>query len=460
MSTRIQILKDGVITVVKTANDKQLALNSLVSTMTANRVLRSNGTNIVLSQIDLSTDIITGVLPPANGGSGNSASYVDLTTNQTIGGTKTFSDGLVLPTSVHTSIGAIWRNGANLEFRNNANTTQIILNSAGNLSNLSDKQASLNNLVGTQTANSVLRSDGTNVTLSLVNLATDTTNVLPTASGGTGSSTQNWVDLTTAQSIGGNKTFTGTVSGITPTMVSLGNVVNSLQLVASNNLSDLVSRQTALNNISGGITSGTYLRGNGTNIILSAIQATDVPTLNQNTSGTASNVTGVVTIANGGTGSSTQNFVDLSSAQTIAGAKTFSSLLSFSNTTNATSTTSASVTFLGGVGVSGNVFIGGFTSLGDNVAIKTKLITGTVGATQGGYTQVNHGITGTIIGVQSTVQNGGAGVGAMTPGFTVTSSGLEYYAYTTSTQFVIYTHTTNSGSIVGKPYNAIITYKA
>ena len=59
-----------------------------------------------------------------------------------------------------------------------------------------------------------------------------------------------------------------------------------------------------------------------------ALTASDIPQLNQNTTGTASNVTGIIAIANGGTGSATQNFVDLSSAQTIAGAKTFSSNLS------------------------------------------------------------------------------------------------------------------------------------
>lgn len=58
-----------------------------------------------------------------------------------------------------------------------------------------------------------------------------------------------------------------------------------------------------------------------------AIVASDVPTLNQNTTGTSSNVTGIVAIANGGTGSATQNFVDLSTAQTIAGAKQFSNAL-------------------------------------------------------------------------------------------------------------------------------------
>jgi hypothetical protein len=38
---------------------------------------------------------------------------------------------------------------------------------------------------------------------------------------------------------------------------------------------------------------------------MSAIQAADVPTLNQNTTGTASNVTGTVAVANGGTGATT-----------------------------------------------------------------------------------------------------------------------------------------------------------
>ena len=56
-----------------------------------------------------------------------------------------------------------------------------------------------------------------------------------------------------------------------------------------------------------------------------ALTASDIPVLNQNTTGTASNVTGIIAVANGGTGSATQNFVDLSSAQNVAGIKTFSS---------------------------------------------------------------------------------------------------------------------------------------
>ena len=53
---------------------------------------------------------------------------------------------------------------------------------------------------------------------------------------------------------------------------------------------------------------------------MSAIQAADVPTLNQNTTGTAANVTGTVAIANGGTGATTNT-----AARTALGATTLGS---------------------------------------------------------------------------------------------------------------------------------------
>jgi hypothetical protein len=63
--------------------------------------------------------------------------------------------------------------------------------------------------------------------------------------------------------------------------------------------------QTAMNAFAGAVTSGSYLRGNGTNVVMNTIQAADVPTLNQNTTGTAANVTGTVAVGNGGTGLTT-----------------------------------------------------------------------------------------------------------------------------------------------------------
>ena len=66
-----------------------------------------------------------------------------------------------------------------------------------------------------------------------------------------------------------------------------------------------ITRQAAMDALAGAVTSGSYLRGNGTDVVMSAIQVADVPTLNQNTTGTAANVTGIVAVANGGTGAST-----------------------------------------------------------------------------------------------------------------------------------------------------------
>ena len=49
--------------------------------------------------------------------------------------------------------------------------------------------------------------------------------------------------------------------------------------------------QAAMNSFAGAVTSGSYLRGNGTNVVMSTIQVTDVPTLNQNTTGSAATLT-------------------------------------------------------------------------------------------------------------------------------------------------------------------------
>jgi hypothetical protein len=51
-----------------------------------------------------------------------------------------------------------------------------------------------------------------------------------------------------------------------------------------------------MNAFAGAVTSGQYLRGNGTNVVMSSIQAGDVPTLNQNTTGSAATLTTARTI--------------------------------------------------------------------------------------------------------------------------------------------------------------------
>jgi hypothetical protein len=118
-----------------------------------------------------------------------------------------------------------------------------------------------------------------------------------TSVGGTG--TVNGITLTGTVTSSGNLTLGGTLSG-----VSLATQVTGTLPIANGGTGE-TTRQNAMDALAGAVTSGQYLRGNGTDVVMSAIQAADVPTLNQNTTGTASNVTGTVAIANGGTGQTT-----------------------------------------------------------------------------------------------------------------------------------------------------------
>ena len=153
--------------------------------------------------------------------------------------------------------------------------------------------------------------------------------VLPgkTATTDLGSSTNRWkgvyatnVDVTGSFTVNGTPISGGGGGGVTSVaatgggtgltftggpITSTGTLTLGGTLAFTNGGTGATSQQTALNAMAGGATSGRYLRGNGTNVTLSAIQAADVPTLNQNTTGTAGNVTGTVAVANGGTGATT-----------------------------------------------------------------------------------------------------------------------------------------------------------
>lgn len=87
-----------------------------------------------------------------------------------------------------------------------------------------------------------------------------------------------------------NQNTTGTAAGLSATL-AIGSGGTGQTTAAA-----------AITALTGTQTSGQYLRSDGTNAALGAIQAGDVPTLNQNTTGTAANVTGTVAVANGGTG--------------------------------------------------------------------------------------------------------------------------------------------------------------
>jgi hypothetical protein len=170
------------------------------------------------------------------------------------------------------------------------------------------RQAAIDALAGSVTSGQYLRGNGTDVVMSAIQAAdvptlnqnttgtaANVTGIVAVANGGTGRAT-----LTNNALMVGNAA--GNVAFIAPS--TAGNVLTS-----NGTNWQALARQDAMDSLAGATTSGQYLRGNGTDVVMSAIQAADVPTLNQNTTGTASNVTGIVAVANGGTGTATPSLV-------------------------------------------------------------------------------------------------------------------------------------------------------
>lgn len=103
-----------------------------------------------------------------------------------------------------------------------------------------------------------------------------------------------------------NQNTTGTASNVTGTVA------------LANGGTGNTTAQAAMNTLAGATTSGSYLRGNGTNVVMSTIQAGDVPTLNQNTTGTAGSVANSVTFNSSGSGAASGTTYNGSAAQTIS----------------------------------------------------------------------------------------------------------------------------------------------
>ena len=123
-------------------------------------------------------------------------------------------------------------------------------------------------------------------------------------------------------------TFAAKGSG-SVTSVGLDTTATGLTATAAVTASGVITLGGTLNPASGGTGASSlsgYVYGNGTGA-MSASTTIPGTAVSGNISGSAANVIGVVAVANGGTGSSTRNFVDLTSDQTIAGAKTFTGTL-------------------------------------------------------------------------------------------------------------------------------------
>jgi hypothetical protein len=274
---------------------------------------------------------------------------------------------------------------------------------------------------------------------------------LPVANGGTGSTTSTGtgsVVLATSPTLvtpllgtptSGNFS-TGTFTWPTFNQNTTGTAANVTGTVAiANGGTGQTTAAAAITALTGTQTSGRYLRSDGTNAALAAIQAADVPTLNQNTTGTAANVTGIVAIANGGSGQTTAQ----AAMNAFAGAVTSGSYLRG----NGTNVVMATIQAADVPTLNQNT-----TGTAANITASSNSTLTTLSALSLPGSQVSGNISGNAANVTGTVAvgNGGTGLTTLTANYIPYGAGTS--AFASKSNFTV-DPTNNRLSIVGTGYS-------
>ena len=325
---------------------------------TNGQVLSTTGSGILSWTTPSTTaNSYSGVLPVVNGGTGSSIqNFVDLTTNQTIAGEKIFSGLTTIDSNLVTSGTTVFGDLTAFSgtFANRA-TLDIVSDSGGDL------------ITGYVNGSSGDRFNvKINSTLSQAEIK---------SGGGYG---------LTFFSESGTMFFEGNSFMSTPTFDFNGDILGSSFVKVGGSSSQFLKAD-------GSVDSSTYLTS----------------------SGTATNVSGIVAVANGGTGSATQNFVDITTDQTIAGNKTFTGTPTAPTATAGTNTTQIATT--------------AFVTAANNglVKITENSLTGYrwANANAANYGDIGNSAVDLSVSTETSDTNGATGSYAVAMGKSTTASG-------------------------------------
>ncbi|NDE09321.1 MAG: hypothetical protein EBZ95_01975 [Chitinophagia bacterium] len=176
-------------------------------------------------------------------------------------------------------------------------------NITGNAANITGIVAVANGGTGATTLTGIVKGNGTGAMTAAVAgtdyqspiILTTTGSGAATLSGNTlniPSTTNYTLPTASSSALGGVKVGSNLsidVSGVLNANITAGNISGTVAI--ANGGSGASTQQAAINALTGTQASGKFLRSDGTNATLANIQAADVPTLNQNTTGNAATVT-------------------------------------------------------------------------------------------------------------------------------------------------------------------------
>jgi hypothetical protein len=329
----------------------QAAMNAFAGATTSGQYLRGNGTNVVMSAIQ-AADVPT-LNQNTTGNAGSATNVAGGGANQLVYNTAASTTSFVVAPTVSSTF-LKWDGAAFVWDVAGAGSVSSV-DVSGGTTGLTTSGGPITSS-GTITIAGTLNvaNGGTGQTTYtdgqlLIGNSTGNTLAKATLTAGTGISVTNGSgSITIAATNNGTVTsvdVSGGTTGLTTSggpITSSGTITLAGTLAIANGGSGQTTAQGAMNAFAGATTSGQYLRGNGSNVVMSAIQAADVPTLNQNTTGSAGSVVNAATFNNSGAGVASGTTFNGSVARTIS-----------YNTIGAPSTTGTNASGTWGISITG-----------------------------------------------------------------------------------------------------------